>query len=205
MPGRGTVRGLIALFTFVLTPWLALAHEPRVTPLPPAPAAVIGGAFELVSHTGATVTDRDFRGRYLLVFFGFTECPDVCPLTLQNVALALEELGEESEMARALFITVDPERDTPGVMADYLTHFHPNMVGLTGSPMQIEAAAAAFHVHSQRPGKQNSAVPAADDLIEHSAYIYLLGPDGKYRHAFHHAASPAAIAEKLRHLLAADG
>jgi cytochrome oxidase Cu insertion factor (SCO1/SenC/PrrC family) len=201
MSGIARAWGLIALLALFLSPWQAPAHEPRVTPLPPEPAAVIGGPFQLVAHTGATVTDRDFRGRYLLVFFGFTDCPDVCPLALQNMALALEDLAAESEMARALFITVDPERDSPDVLAHHVAHFHPNMVGLTGSPAQIEAAAAAFHVHYRRPGQENSA-PAAGGLIEHSAYIYLLGPDGKYRHAFHHSVSPSAIMEKMRELLA---
>jgi cytochrome oxidase Cu insertion factor (SCO1/SenC/PrrC family) len=93
MSGIARAWGLIALLALFLSPWQAPAHEPRVTPLPPEPAAVIGGPFQLVAHTGATVTDRDFRGRYLLVFFGFTDCPDVCPLALQNMALALEDSG----------------------------------------------------------------------------------------------------------------
>src|SRR5690349_7329011 len=105
--------------------------------------AMVGGPFTLVDHTGKQVTDRDFRGRIMLVFFGFTFCPDVCPSGLQVIAAALDKLGPQAQKITPILITIDPERDTPAQLAAYVKSFHPRLVGLTGTPEEIAAVVKA--------------------------------------------------------------
>lgn len=195
---------LLAAMLAIASGERASAHQPRPGALPPPAAAEVGGPFELVDHKGRTVTDRDFRGRLVLVFFGFTHCPDACPLALQNMALALEALGAQADKVRVLFITVDRRRDTPEVLADYVANFHPNVIGLTGSQAQLAAVARAFHVRYREREAPGDDASASSYLVDHSAYIYVLGRNGRFRHAFHHAASADAIAAKLRALLAEE-
>ena len=126
--------------------------------------ALIGGPFTLVGRDGKTVTDRAFRGKYMLVFFGFTHCPDICPAELQVMAAALDELGPKANEIIPIFITLDPERDTPPVVADYVMNFSPRFVGLTGSPEQIAEAAKAYRVtysKFQEDGAQARATTAS--------------------------------------------
>lgn len=144
----------------------------------PLAGSGVGGPFALIDQNGRAVTDRDFAGEYRLIYFGYTFCPDVCPLDTQKMAAALRAL-EQSNPAKAakvqpLFITVDPARDTPAVLAEYVRQFHPRLIGLTGSQAQIDAARKAFKVYAQRAGPAG----AKDYLVDHSAMIYLMGPDG---------------------------
>jgi len=125
---------------------LLVANPQGGQPVQSSGAALIGGPFSLVGADGKPVTDRDFRGRYMLIFFGFTHCPDICPAELQVIAQALEQLGDKAKTVVPIFITLDPERDTPQAMANYVKSFGPNFVGLTGSPEAIEAAAKAYRV-----------------------------------------------------------
>lgn len=161
----------------------------------------IGGPFELVSHTGETVTDAAFAGEYLLVYFGFTFCPDVCPAELATMARAVDLLEPEvAEQVRPLFITIDPERDTPEAMAEYVDLFHPRMVGLTGSTEQVSKAAREYRVFYQK---------VEDDdfnyyLMDHSSFVYLTGPDGTNRAVLPPRTSPQAIAEAIRQAMAQD-
>jgi cytochrome oxidase Cu insertion factor (SCO1/SenC/PrrC family) len=104
----------------------------------------VGGAFALIDHTGSPRTDRDFRGKLLLIYFGFTYCPDICPTDLQNIGLAIDQLGLAGDKVQPLFITVDPERDTPQHLAQYVQMFHPRLIGLTGDAAAILAAADAY-------------------------------------------------------------
>jgi protein SCO1/2 len=137
----------------------------------------IGGPFTLENSSGKTVTDRDFRGKYLLVYFGYTYCPDVCPTTLNAVADALDKLGPRAKDLQPLFITVDPERDTPEVMKQYTSAFSPALIGLTGTPDQIASVAREYRVyyakHPTGPGPN-------DYSMDHSSIIYLMGPDGQF-------------------------
>lgn len=141
------------------------------------------GPFSLIDHSGNPVTDRDFRGKFMLVFFGYTSCPDVCPMDLQIIAQVIDELGEAGDRLQPIFISVDPARDTPEVVAQYASHFHPRLIGLSGSRQQTAAAARNYGVISMKfidekdPGNYS---------INHSALIYLLGPDGKFVAAFEH-------------------
>jgi len=157
--------------------------------------ALIESEFSLVDHTGEPVTDEDFEGEWQLVFFGFTYCPDVCPTTLNDVSIVLEELGDQAEQVQPLFISVDPERDTPDVMADYVANFDPRIVGLTGSPEQIEKAAKAFRAYYAKVDQEG----APDGYtMDHSAFLYLMTPEGAYATHFSHSDEPAAIADEIR-------
>ncbi|MEZ5933901.1 MAG: SCO family protein [Alphaproteobacteria bacterium] len=156
--------------------------------------ALIGGPFSLVDQTGRRVTEKDFEGRFMLAYFGYTFCPDFCPLGLSTITEALDLLDEEdAERITPVFFTVDPARDTVEQLADYVTHFHPRLVGLTGSDEEVAAAAKAYRIYYAIPPNQGE-----DYGVDHSTFIYLMGPDGTYRTHFSHDASPEEIAERLK-------
>jgi protein SCO1/2 len=167
-------------------------------PVQSSGTALVGGPFSLVGADGKPVTDRDFRGRYMLIFFGFTHCPDICPAELQVIAQALEQLGDKAKNVVPIFITLDPERDTPEAMGNYLKSFGPNFVGLTGSPEAIAAAAKAYRVSYAKVEDKES---AADYGVDHSALVYLMDPKGRYVTHFSYGLSAAQMAEKLGKLL----
>jgi protein SCO1/2 len=158
----------------------------------------VGGPFALVDHNGRSRTDEDFRGKLVLVYFGFTYCPDICPTDLQNIGLALDQLGQEAEKVQPLFITVDPERDTAEHLKEYLQSFHPSFIGLTGDTSAIRAAADAFKVYYARVSNGQG----DDYTVDHTAFIYLMGADGGYVGFFPPGTSSERIAEMLRKQLA---
>jgi protein SCO1/2 len=160
--------------------------------------ALIGGPFTLTDHAGKRVSDQDFRGRTLLVFFGFTLCPDVCPSALQVVAAALDKLGPKAQSVTPILITIDPERDTPAQLATYVKSFHPRLVGLTGTPAEIESVIKAYRVYAKKVPDPKS---TAGYTMDHSTFIYVMGPDGAYRTHFTHATSVDLMAERLGKLL----
>jgi protein SCO1/2 len=139
-----------------------------------AATPAFGGPFSLEGPQGA-VTEATFRGRYLLVYFGYTFCPDVCPTTLNTIVQALDRLGRRANDLQVLFITVDPARDTPAVMRDYTQALSPRIIGLTGTTEQIAQAAAAYHVYYRR---QSAAAGDEGYSVDHSSIVYLQGPDG---------------------------
>lgn len=152
---------------------------------PPPPVTVgeaaIRSEFSLIDHNGNRVTEADFLGRWQMVFFGFTYCPDVCPTTLAYMATVLDILGETATKIAPLFITVDPSRDTPEVMAEYVQAFHPKLVGLTGSETEAAAAAQSFRVYYERMEEET----APDGyLMAHSGHIYLMTPEGRFEDVF---------------------
>ena len=163
---------------------------------------LIGGPFTLVDQDGRTVTEKNWPGQYLLVYFGYTFCPDVCPTDLQRNAQAMVALEARKPAAAArvqpLFITVDPERDTVAVMKAYVTAFHPRLVGLTGSQAQVDAAKRAYRVYSAKAQQGDT---AADYLVDHSALTYLMTPDGKYAAHFSSAVTPEEVAARLGDLV----
>jgi protein SCO1/2 len=167
-------------------------------PVQSSGTALIGGPFSLVGTDGKPVTDRDFRGRYMLIFFGFTHCPDICPAELQVTAQALDQLGDKAKKVVPIFITLDPERDTPEAMANYVKSFGPNFVGLTGSPEAIAAAAKAYRVAYAKVENKES---AGDYSVDHSALVYLMDPEGKYATHFTYGTSADEMAEKLNKIL----
>jgi protein SCO1/2 len=173
------------------------ASDPNVTT---TGKALIGGPFTLVDQHGKTVTDRDFRGRHMLVFFGFTHCPDICPAELQVIAASLDELGPKAEEVVPIFVTLDPERDTPEVMADYVKNFGSRFVGLTGSAEAIAEAAKAYRVAFSK-FENKDAVGDDNYSIDHSAFVYLMGRDGEYITHFNYGAPAAKMTESLRRYL----
>jgi protein SCO1/2 len=178
---------------------LLLVTTPRGgQPVESSGAALVGGPFELVGTDGKAVTERDFRGRYMLVFFGFTHCPDICPAELQVIAQALEKLGDKGKKVVPVFITLDPERDTPQAMAEYVKSFGRNFVGLTGSPEAIADAAKAYRVAYAKVENKES---ASDYSVDHSALVYLMDPEGKYVTHFSYGTSADEMAEKLGKIL----
>jgi protein SCO1/2 len=158
----------------------------------------IGGPFNLVDHNGHAVTDADFRGRRMLVFFGYTNCPDECPLALQKMATALDTLGPLADQLAPLFITVDPTRDTPTRLTAYLSNFDLRIIGLTGSDEQIAAVAEAYRVY-YAPGEHER---SGADLVSHSTFLYLMDPNGKLSAIFLQDIDAEKLAEALRAKLA---
>jgi protein SCO1/2 len=156
--------------------------------------ALIGGPFELVDQTGNKVTEADFAGRKMLIYFGYTYCPDVCPLGLAKIAAAYDRLSpaEQAELV-PIFITVDPERDTVEAVADYVALFHPALVGLTGSPEAVAAAAAAYRVYFRKAEGESM----TDYLVDHSSFTYLMDGENHYLAHFGHDATAESIAEGL--------
>ncbi len=160
--------------------------------------ATVGGPFTLTDHTGRRVTDKDFRGKYMLVYFGFTYCPDVCPSGLQVMSAALDQLGAKAEKITPMFISVDPERDTPEQLAQYVPSFHPRLIGLTGTPEEIQAVAKAYRVYYRKVKDEKS---TAEYTVDHTSIIYLMGPEGEFITHFTHATPVATMVEKLEKVL----
>ncbi|MDA1089616.1 MAG: SCO family protein [Proteobacteria bacterium] len=197
MQRRWLILGLIAVLAVSAAATWNLVHTVKKASTPPPVA--IGGPFNLVDHNAGPVTDADFRGRYLLVFFGYTYCPDVCPKAMQTIGVALDQLGKDAAKIRPLFISVDPERDTPEVLKSFVKNFHPSLTGLTGSPRQVQAAAKAYRVYY---GKVKEDGGAKDEyLMNHSAGLYLMGADGKFITMFSHNTTPEDLAAKIRKYL----
>ena len=144
------------------------------------------------------MTDKDYRGRYMLVYFGFTFCPDVCPSGLQVAGAAIEKLGAKGERVTPIFITVDPERDTAKQMASYVSSFHPRLVGLTGSVEEIAAVAKAYRVYFRKVKDEKS---SAEYTIDHTSIFYLMDPQGKFVAHFTHTTPVDKMAETIaKHL-----
>jgi protein SCO1/2 len=193
---RLSALGLLILSSIVFASALVMSQAPARAA---TTAVTIGGPFTLSAPDGTTVTDQTYRGKWLLVYFGYTFCPNSCPTTLLEIATALKKLGPDAAKVQPLFITVDPQRDAPEVMQQYTQSFDPRIVGLTGTPQQIAAVAqeyGAYYVrHKTGPG-------AGDYVIDHSTYLYVMDPRGKFFRAFDADISGDRIADALRELLA---
>ena len=178
---------------------LLLVYETRQgTPEPSRARPDIGGAFSLIDHNGTLVRDTDFAGRPLLIYFGFTYCPDVCPLSLDILGAALEKLrdidAKKEARVQPLFISVDPARDTPAQMKDYVSYFHPRLIGLTGTPEQIDAVKKAFRVYAAKtPGTDSN----GNYNVDHSSFFYLMDGANRYLAHFSHNMTAADIAAGL--------
>lgn len=155
--------------------------------------AAIGGPFSLIDQNGKTRTDADFRGRYMLIYFGYSNCPDVCPVSLGVIADAVERLGAKANRVAPIFITVDPERDTPSILKQYLAVFSPRLVGLTGTPKAIRQVTNEYRVFVTRHATQGSSY-----AVDHSNIIYLMGPDGKFIADYDETLGPDGLAAALR-------
>lgn len=161
--------------------------------VPPSPAAQIAGHFELETLDGRTVTDADYRGKWLLIYFGYTYCPDVCPTVLNEIGTALNELGPAAKKVQPLFISIDPARDKAPVMKAYLKSFDPRIVGLRGDGDETEATAKSFHVY-YRP----RALGNGQYTVDHSGFLYLIDPRGKFAALLTPSLPGHEIAQELR-------
>ncbi|MEK9672400.1 MAG: SCO family protein [Rhodospirillaceae bacterium] len=166
---------------------------------PTLPQVKIGGPFSLTDHDGRPVTEKDFQGKFLIVFFGYTFCPDVCPTTLADVSAALDRLGPDAGKFQPLFITVDPARDTAPRLKEYVGHFNPRIRGLTGTEAQIKEAAKAFRAYYVK-AKADGGGPN-DYLMDHSSIVYVIGPEGGFKIHFSHGTDADTMAAKLKTLL----
>jgi cytochrome oxidase Cu insertion factor (SCO1/SenC/PrrC family) len=153
----------------------------------------VGGPINLIDHTGRRRADAEFRGKFLLVYFGYSYCPDVCPTDLMSIAAAMDLLGPIGGDIQPLFITIDPERDTVEHLADYVTAFHPSLIGLTGTPEEIRKLALAYKAYYAKV----EAPDGSDYAIDHTGFIYLIGPDGQYLGFF----PPNTTAERLTKII----
>lgn len=161
----------------------------------------IGGPFTLTDHHGKPVTEKSFRGQFLLIYFGYGYCPDVCPTELANMTAAMDLMGNKADKVAPLFVTVDPERDTPEFLADYVANFHPRLIGLTGTPDQIKSVAKAYKVYyakSKRPGE-------GEYLMDHTSFVYLMGPDGRFLTLFRGQTAPDTIAKAVTRFMSEHG
>ncbi|MBV8838358.1 MAG: SCO family protein [Alphaproteobacteria bacterium] len=195
---------LAALLLGALSP--ARAADDASTPSPEALIGAllhnrgpIGAPFDLIDQSGQRRTDADFRGKVVLIYFGYTHCPDVCPMELQSLSTAVDLLGAEAGAVQPVFITIDPERDTPAHLADYVTSFHPRLVALTGASSAIRQVALAYKVYFAR----SSATQGDDYTVDHTGFVYLVGKDGRYRRFLEPGTPPekiaAAVRAELRH------
>jgi cytochrome oxidase Cu insertion factor (SCO1/SenC/PrrC family) len=170
--------GAVALMQSRSPAPVAVISETKPAAGAPMPGVAVGGSFSLTDHTGKPVTEKSWPGRYKLVFFGYTHCPDTCPATLQKFTAIMQQLDPKGEKIVPLFVTVDPERDTAPVLAKYVANFSPTIVGLTGAPAQIKAVEETYKVYAaKQPGQSKE--DYAEYLEDHSAYVYLMSPDDK--------------------------
>ena len=160
-------------------------------------ASAIGGPFRLTDQNGKTVTDADLRGKWSLIYFGYTHCPDACPTALNDISIALEDLGVKRDAVRPVFITVDPERDTPDALKAYVTSFDAPILALTGTPEQVAQAAKGYRVYYAKHPEAGG-----DYSMDHSSVIYVMDPEGRFTASFTHESTPEQIAERLKKLLA---
>lgn len=197
MPSRAKIYTSISLLLLAaLVGGYALLSRPTVPG--GIGTALIGGPFTLTDQNGRRVTEKDFLGKYMLIFFGYTYCPDVCPTELQVMTAALDEMGAAAEQIQPIFITVDPQRDTPDIVKSYVENFGPRLVGLTGSADEIAVAAKAYRVYFAKAGKTDS----QDYLMDHSSIIYLMGPDGQFRKHFTYTTDAAKLADGIASAMA---
>jgi len=165
------------------------------------PEAGIVPRYLLMDNRGRAVTDQDFPGSFQLISFGYTYCPDICPTTLAEMSLIMGKLGKQAERLQPLFVTVDPERDTPEVLRRYTAFFHPRIIGLSGSPELVRRVADHFKVRYEKHWEPGAAKDKYS--VDHSAGMYLLGPDGRFIAKFAYATPPSEVAERIRRLMEA--
>ena len=198
-PSRFALVAVVAAGLLVLAAGALLALAFRETPQGAAGTALasaIGGPFRLTDQNGKPVSDADLRGKWQLLFFGYTHCPDACPTALNEIALALDQLGAKREAVEVVFITVDPERDTPEVLKSYVASFDVPIIALTGAPDAVAQAAKVYRVYYVKHPRSDGEYD-----MDHSAVIYLMNPEGRFTASFTPDSTAEAIAARLQKLL----
>ncbi len=166
----------------------------------PMAGVKIGGAFELTDQNGNLVNNKDFDGQYKLIYFGFTYCPAICPTELAKITKAMKEIGDDAEKIQPVFITVDPERDTPKVLKSYLTMFDPKIIGLTGTRAEIDDVLQKYKIYASKTQE-----PGTDEYtMDHSSFIYLISPNGDLLSIYRMADNADFVAKDIREKLAAN-
>jgi len=178
-----------ALFQFYAPRFMSTPGNVQVSGKP-----LIGGPFSLLDQTGKRVSEQDFRGKHMLVYFGYTFCPDICPAELQVITAALEILGDKARAVTPLFITLDPKRDTVEQMKSYVSNFHERLVGLTGTEEEIRAVAKAYRIYFAEVKNENTSDGYS---VDHSSIVFLMGPDGEYEAHFTYGTSPEKMAQGI--------
>ncbi len=181
----GAIVALAAVATVQL--WVIqdrTGQKNEISEAAPKDEAPIGGAFTLTDQTGKTRHESDFHGRIMLVSFGFTHCPDICPVTVATLSKTMELLGANGAQVAPLFISIDPERDTPQVLVDYLKNFDPRLVGLTGTELQVKQVADAYKVYYARAVEDATQPAGKEYSIDHSGYIYMMSKEGQFMRVF---------------------
>jgi protein SCO1/2 len=191
------MRSVVAVSVVFLTMGIITGAKAAATP--PALANLFSGGFELTDHNGLQRAAKDFRGRFMLIFFGYTYCPTICPTNLQHMAQALDQLGDKADRIQPIFITIDPARDTPAVLKDYVAKFGSRILGLTGSEPRIRKVAKSYRVHRRKVIPHGST--AEDYLVDHSSLTLLIGPDGKFRTLFPHNTTGDVMANRMEKYL----
>lgn len=192
-----SLAALITIAAAALLIWYQLGHPNSSLGSPQKvgfkPVIEIGGPFTLTDHTGVKVTEASFQGKYMLIQFGYTFCPDICPTGLSTITTALEKLGRDANQIQPIFVTIDPERDTPKKLSSYVEHFYPGLRGLTGTEVQIENIAKSYRVFRKKVGSSVS----GDYLMDHSTFTYFMNPKGKLALMFRHETNPDIMAKAI--------
>ncbi len=202
---RRRIAGAVLLALSLSWAWtfpapVAVAHSPK----PDTPSAKdfpisFGGPFSLIDHNGQARSDRDFRGRFLLVYFGYSMCPEICPTGLRTIGVALDLVGEAAAKVQPIFISIDPDRDRPDVLKRYVSRFHPRLIGLTGSENQVREAARGYHIYRGKVVLPDT--PKEEYLVTHTPTTFLMGPDGNFVTLFPHDTDAEVMAKVLRRYL----
>lgn len=194
IPKKPNIRILLSLVLAIIAVivWLQYLNKDDTPTAAESSRALIGGEFSLTNHTGQPVTDKDFLGKYMIVYFGYTYCPDVCPMDLQIMADAMRILTpEELDQVNPVFVSIDPERDNVDVMAEYVNYFHEDMIGLTGTNEQVASIKKAYRVYAAK------ADDSEDYLVDHTSYTYLMDKEGNLLKHFNHGEDPEMMANTI--------
>ena len=189
-----------AILVGIVTVKLVGRDDRRVRVIKSTESVPIGGPFRLVNQRGQTVKNTDFPGKHLLIFFGFSNCPDVCPMAINEIALTLKLLKDKADQIQAIFVSVDPERDTPEVLDKFVAAFDERIIGLTGTIQQIEDVTKAYRIYYQKAlpkEKEDQPKDKAFYQVDHSAIIYLMSPTGEYIRHFSHGTSSDDMAKDI--------
>lgn len=200
MPRRSIMilAGIVLLFALGLGSYALMSRHVQQMG---SGVALVGGPFSLTDQDGKRVTEKDFLGKYMLVFFGYTYCPDVCPTELQVMTAALDQLGPAADKIQPVFVSIDPQRDTPEILKAYVGNFGPRLMGLTGTADEIASVAKAYRVYYAKAGNSTS---GSDYLMDHSSIIYLMGPDGRFIKHMSYTTDVAKLAQELKETLASS-
>ncbi len=189
---------VLAIILALAAGYFALTNQRMDHGVVSSGTALVGGPFHLTNQKGEAVTEKTYTGKFMMVFFGFSHCQDVCPTELQVMTGAMQQLGAQADQIVPIFVSIDPERDTTTVMADYVKAFDPRLQGLTGTPEQIAEIARAYHAYYKKIPNEKT---PSDYEMDHTSIIYIMGPDGSFIKHFNYTTDAKALADDLKKVL----